>query len=151
MTIRFTTKAAALISVCIAANPALAADFPLAPFNCSLVGAVGSQGDFTFELSRGDGRGQVTLTPQIGSAFPTEKTLIVGTAPSQLVAANGDSTMLTLTIFGQGQMSSQPISFWLAETLGRSATVEKFELNLTIANKKELGKCVLPKRSENKP
>jgi hypothetical protein len=150
MTIRPAIKAAALIWLCIAVKPALAANFPLAPFDCRLVGAVGGQGDFTFELSRGDGRGQVTLTPQNGSAFPTEKTLIVGTAPSQLAAANGDSTMLTLTILGQRQMSSQPISFWLAETVARSASVEKFELNLTIANKKELGKCSMPKGLENK-
>lgn len=130
----------AAASICSSAS---AANFPLAPFTCSLRDARNAEAAFSFQLSRGDGRGQVDLTPLTDKGPLKNKLLFIGTAPSQLVAADGDPTKLTLTIFGSEDTEQGKASFWLAETIGRTATIESFEFNLQIADQKIPSKCVL--------
>ena len=142
--VRFLTSIWAGITLAAICGPASAANFPLAPFACSLRDPIGStDSQFSFQLSPGDGRGQVEILPLDDSSPVKGKILFMGTSPSQIVAPDGDQAKLTLTIFGSADTTQGKASFWVAETVARTATIENFDLNLEFAGQKLPSKCVL--------
>ena len=123
---------------------ASAANFPLAPFHCAPEAAVeGGPALFTFQLGRGDGRGEVVLRPAEGSDLLAGEVRIAPATPSQL-ALPGDGSQLMFSLLGETATPQGLVGFWIGERVARDATILAFRLNLRLGDRELAARCAMP-------
>lgn len=123
---------------------ASAANFPLAPFRCAPEAAAeGAPALFTFQLGRGDGRGEVVLRPAEGSDLLAGEVRIAPATPSQLPLP-GDTSQLMFSLLGEAATAQGPVGFWIGERVAPDATIRAFRLNLRLGDRELAARCAMP-------